>query len=338
MKSSRILLVASIQEPAFSILDQVCRFSQERLTIRNAEFNGRRRQMTISKTQVWVLASRPKTLWAAVAPVIIGTAMAYGEGRAHFISAALATLAAVLIQIGTNFANDYFDYVHGADKKERLGPTRVTQVGLVKPQVMKTATILAFSAAFLAGTYLIWRGGWPIFIIGMLSIMFGVLYTAGPFPLGYNGLGDIFVLVFFGIVAVGGTYYVQTLTIDWLVLLAGLSPGLFSMAILTVNNLRDVKSDMESGKMTLAVRFGENFARWEYLASVLVACLIPIVLFFFTGSHLYALAASGVFIAAIPSIKTVFEQKPGIVFNQVLATTGKLLLIYSLIFSLGWIL
>jgi 1,4-dihydroxy-2-naphthoate octaprenyltransferase len=188
------------------------------------------------------------------------------------------------------------------------------------------------------GIYLIWRGGWPIFIIGILSILFGILYTAGPYPLGYNGLGDLFVLIFFGIVAVGGTYYVQALQINRLVLLAGLSPGLFSMAILTVNNLRDIKTDMAAGKRTLAVRFGENFARWEYLTSVLIACLIPILLYFFTSSHLYALAASFVFVGAIPSIKTVFEQKPGIIFNQVLATTGKLLLIYSLIFSLGWIL
>ncbi len=203
---------------------------------------------------------------------------------------------------------------------------------------MKRAFILVFSLAFLVGLYLIWRGGWPILIIGVLSILFGILYTAGPYPLGYNGLGDIFVLVFFGVVAVGGTYYVQAREIDLLVLLAGLSPGLFSMAILTVNNLRDVKSDMKAGKLTLAVRFGENFARWEYLASVLIACLVPIMLFFMTGSHLYALAASLVFVAAIPSIKTVFEQKPGIGFNQVLANTGKLLLLYSLMFSIGWIL
>jgi 1,4-dihydroxy-2-naphthoate octaprenyltransferase len=286
----------------------------------------------------WYLAIRPKTLWAAISPVIIGTAMAYGEGKLHILSAVLAGMAAVLIQIGTNFANDYFDFAHGVDHKDRLGPIRVTQAGLVKPEVMKIATILVFLLAFLLGIYLIWRGGWPIFIIGMLSILFGVLYTAGPYPLGYNGLGDIFVLVFFGVVAVGGTYYVQALEIDSLVLLAGLSPGLFSMAILTVNNLRDVKSDMKAGKLTLAVRFGEDFARWEYLASVLLACLIPIVLFFMTSSHLYALAASLVFVAAIPSIKTVFEQKPGIIFNQVLATTGKLLLLYSLMFSLGWIL
>ncbi len=294
--------------------------------------------MKTSNLNVWILASRPKTLWAAIAPVIIGTSMAYGAGKGHLLAAILACVAAIFIQIGTNFANDYFDFVRGADQKGRLGPIRVTQAGLVKPHLMKRAIIVVFALAVLAGLFLIWRGGWPILIIGLLSILFGVLYTAGPYPLGYNGLGDIFVLVFFGIVAVGGTYYVQALEINWLVLLAGLSPGLFSMAILTVNNLRDVQSDLKAGKLTLAVRFGENFARWEYLASVLIACLIPILLFFFTQSHLYALAASLVFVAAIPSIKTVFEQKPGVVFNQVLATTGRLLLIYSLLFAIGWVL
>lgn len=294
--------------------------------------------MRLSGIEVWVLASRPKTLWAAISPVIIGTAMAYGDGKVHWLSAMCAALGAIFIQIGTNFANDYFDFKHGADHKDRLGPIRVTQAGLVKPQTMKYAIILVFSLAVLVGLYLIWRGGWPVVIIGVLSILFGILYTAGPYPLGYNGLGDIFVLLFFGIIAVAGTYYVQALQINMLILLAGLSPGLFSMAILTVNNLRDIHTDKKAGKKTLAVRFGENFARWEYLASVLIACLIPIVLYFLTSSHFYALAASMVFLMAIPPIKTVFEQKPGIIFNQVLATTGRLLLLYSLIFAIGWIL
>lgn len=294
--------------------------------------------MQASKIKIWISASRPKTLWAAFSPVIIGTAMAYGEGKVHWLSAVLAAVGAILIQIGTNFSNDYYDYFRGADKKERLGPIRVTQAGLVKPETMKRATILVFSLAFASGIYLIYRGGWPVLIIGLLSILFGILYTAGPYPLGYNGLGDIFVLIFFGLVAVGGTYYVQALEINSLVLLAGLSPGLFSTAILTVNNLRDISSDKKAGKKTLAVRFGEDFARLEYLFSVLIACLIPIVLFFISDSHLYALAASLVFLAAIPPIRTIYEQKPGKIFNQVLATTGRLLLLYSLLFSIGWIL
>ena len=264
--------------------------------------------------------------------------MAYGEGKVHWLSAFLAAVGAVLIQIGTNFSNDYYDYFRGVDKKERLGPLRVTQAGLVKPETMKRATILIFSLAFISGLYLIYRGGWPVLIIGLLSILFGILYTAGPYPLGYNGLGDIFVLIFFGLVAVGGTYYVQALEINKLVLLAGLSPGLFSTAILTVNNLRDIYTDKKAGKKTLAVRFGEDFARLEYLISVVIACLIPLILYFITGSHLYALAASLVFLAAIPPIRTVYEQKPGKIFNQVLATTGRLLFLYSLLFSIGWIL
>ncbi|MEJ2050430.1 MAG: 1,4-dihydroxy-2-naphthoate polyprenyltransferase [Calditrichota bacterium] len=294
--------------------------------------------MQVSRIKIWITASRPKTLWAAFSPVIIGTAMAYGEGKVHWLSAFLAAVGAVLIQIGTNFSNDYYDYFRGVDKKERLGPLRVTQAGLVKPETMKRATILIFSLAFISGLYLIYRGGWPVLIIGLLSILFGILYTAGPYPLGYNGLGDIFVLIFFGLVAVGGTYYVQALEINKLVLLAGLSPGLFSTAILTVNNLRDIYTDKKAGKKTLAVRFGEDFARLEYLFSVLIACLIPLILFFITGSHLYALAASLVFLAAIPPIRTIYEQKPGKIFNQVLATTGRLLLLYSLLFSIGWIL
>ncbi len=294
--------------------------------------------MKSTSFKIWLLASRPKTLWAAVAPVIIGTAMAQENGKAHWLSAILAAVGAVMIQIGTNFANDYFDYFKGADHSERLGPTRVTQAGLVKPEIMKRAMIFVFTLAFLSGLYLIWRGGWPILVIGVLSILFGILYTAGPYPLGYNGLGDVFVLIFFGLVAVGGTYYVQALEINRVVLLAGIAPGLFSTAILTVNNLRDINTDRRAGKKTLAVRFGELFARLEYLMSLTLACLVPVLLISMSYGHYYALAATLVLIIAFPSIKTVFKEQPGIVFNKVLADTGKLLLLYSIIFAIGWIL
>ena len=181
--------------------------------------------MPPSTMEIWILAARPKTLWAAIAPVIIGTAIAYDSGAAAWLPALAALFGAVAIQIGTNLANDYFDYTKGTDAGNRLGPLRVTQAGLVKPKTMKLATVVAFLLASVAGAYLVWRGGWPILIIGVLSILSGVFYTAGPYPLGYNGLGDIFVLIFFGPVAVGGTYYVQTLSIDWTVLVAGLAPG-----------------------------------------------------------------------------------------------------------------
>ena len=294
--------------------------------------------MKIKNLKIWFLASRPKTLWAGIAPVIIGTALAFGDGKMHLLSAIAALVASLLIQIATNFSNDYFDFIHGADTKERIGPKRITQSGLVKPQIVKIAFILTFFLAFIIGLYLIWRGGWPIFIIGLLSIILGILYTGGPFPLGYHGLGDIVVLIFFGPVAVGGTYYVQALEITPVVLIAGLSPGLISMALLTVNNLRDIYTDRKAGKRTLAVRFGEFFTRMEYLFSITIACLIPAILFLIKGDHPYALATTFVFIPAIPSIYNIFIKQIGPDLNHILTNTGKLLLIYSVVFSIGWIL
>jgi 1,4-dihydroxy-2-naphthoate octaprenyltransferase len=291
----------------------------------------------MNRFMIWKEASRPKTLWAAVAPVIIGTSMAYGDGKFHPIAAFISLLAAILIQIGTNYANDYFDFMNGADTKERIGPTRATEAGLIKPQTMRRAFILAFALAFVIGLYLIWRAGWPILIIGILSIISGILYTAGPYPLGYRGLGDIFVLIFFGPVAVGGTYYVQALEITTPVIIAGLSPGLISTALLTVNNLRDFHSDGKAGKKTLAVRFGVFFTRIEYIVSIVVACSVPAVLIVINPDHPYVLAAMSVFIFALPSIRAVLFDEISPRLNKVLADTGKMLLIYSIIFSLGWI-
>jgi 1,4-dihydroxy-2-naphthoate octaprenyltransferase len=202
---------------------------------------------------------------------------------------------------------------------------------------MKAAFIAVFTLTLVPGGYLIWRAGLPLAVIGALSILFGILYTAGPYPLGYVGLGEIFVIFFFGPVAVGGTYYVQTLTISMPVVVSGLAPGLFSVAILTVNNLRDVKSDHLAGKKTLAVRFGVTFSKFQYLLSITIACLMPIVLLLDNGRHFYSLLTAVVLLAAIPSIKTVFTSE-GVVLNHVLESTGKLLLLYSLIFSIGWIL
>ena len=290
------------------------------------------------KLSVWVLAARPKTLWAAVAPVLIGTAMAFEAKAGHWPSALAALVGAVLIQVGTNFANDYFDFKKGADQHERLGPTRMTQAGLIKPHSMRTATIIALSLALLVGIYLVWRGGWPIAIIGLLSILFGIMYTGGPYPLGYHGLGEIFVLVFFGPVAVGGTYYVQALDINSIVLLAGLPPGLFSVAILTVNNLRDIESDRLAGKKTLAVRFGKTFARVQYLLSIVIATLLPVFFYLTTHRHFFSLLTLLVLLAAVPTIKTVLGKTDGPALNNVLATTGMLLLLYSVIFSVGWLL
>lgn len=287
--------------------------------------------------KIWVMASRPKTLPAAMAPVLIGSAMAIESGGFHLLSCLAAVIGALLIQIGTNFANDYYDYKKGADEGERLGPTRVTQSGGVAPNTMRRATYIVFSLALLSGIYLVFRGGWPIVFIGLSSILFGILYTGGPYPLGYNGLADIFVLIFFGPVAVGGTFYVQTLDINNIVLIAGLSPGFFSVAILTVNNLRDIDNDKRVGKKTLAVRCGASFARLEYSASVLLGILIPILIVFLIEDKNYLLISLFSFIAAVPLIKKVYTNK-GRELNNVLASTGKLLLLYSILFSIGWLL
>jgi 1,4-dihydroxy-2-naphthoate octaprenyltransferase len=244
-----------------------------------------------------------------------------------------------MIQVGTNFANDYFDWKKGADAQDRLGPLRVTQAGLVKPETMKRAVAVAFSLAGAAGVFLTWHAGWPIAVIGVLSILSGIFYTAGPYPLGYVGLGDLFVLIFFGPVAVGGTYYVQTLSINSAVLLAGLAPGLFSVAILTINNLRDIEGDREVGKKTLAVRFGRTFARMEYLLSLVIASAMPLILYIqIPQRHPYSLVTIAVPVVALPAIRTVFTSREGPALNNVLAATGKLLLLYSVVFSIGWLL
>jgi 1,4-dihydroxy-2-naphthoate octaprenyltransferase len=291
-----------------------------------------------SSLGIWILAARPKTLWAGVAPVLIGTAMAFETGRGAWLPALAALFGSIMIQIGTNFANDYFDFKNGADSHDRLGPLRVTQAGLVQPETMKRAVVLAFLLASAAGAYLVWCAGWPIAVIGVLSVACGILYTAGPYPLGYIGLGDLFVLIFFGPVAVGGTYYVQALDLNRMVLLSGVAPGLFSVAILTVNNLRDIDGDRIAGKKTLAVRFGKTFARMEYLLSVILASTTPVALYFLGKPHVYSLPAAAVLLVALPSIRKVFTSADGAELNHVLATTGKLLLLYSLSFSVGWLL
>lgn len=288
---------------------------------------------------VWWEAARPKTLWASAAPVLMATAMAWDAGKVHVPSLLAALVGAMLIQIGTNFANDYFDFLKGADTSERIGPVRATQAGLVSPATMRRAMILVFALVLVPGAYIIARGGWPFVVIGVVSMICGILYTAGPYPLAYVGLGDLFVLVFFGPVAVGGAYYLQALAIDPTILLAGLAPGLLSVALLTVNNLRDIDGDRLAGKKTLAVRFGRAFARVEYLVATVVACaVIPIVLTLARPGHGLTLLSMLVLVVALPAAKTVLTRTEGPALNRALARTGKLLLLFSVLFSLGWVL
>jgi len=288
--------------------------------------------------KTWIMAFRPKTLSASIAPVFIGTAMAFGDGIQHFPTAIICLFAALAIQIGTNIANDYYDFKKGADTTERIGPARVTQTGLIQPVVVKRAFIMAFSIAALLSIWLIARGGWPIAVIGICAIASGIFYTAGPRPLGYMGLGDLFVLIFFGPVAVAGTYYVQSLEINMAVIFAGFAPGFISVAILTINNLRDIESDQKVGKHTLAVRFGRSFAISEYLFSIIAASVIPVFVYWMIEDRIAILSCSILIFIAIPIIKTICEKSDGPSLNAALAQTGKLLMIYSIIFSIGWVL
>lgn len=284
----------------------------------------------------WLLATRPKTLLAACAPVIVGAALAYRDDVVHVVAVVCALLSAVFIQIGTNFFNDYADHKKGADTDERLGPLRATQAGLVTPAEMKTAAAVAFAIAVLFGSVLMWRGGLPIIIIGILSVTAGYLYSATRFALAYTGLADVFVLIFFGPVAVGGTYYVQALTVTPEVIVAGFAPGLLSMAILLVNNIRDVDQDRAAHKRTLVVRFGRRFGVLLYVACVTLATLVPLILHVRYGGTLAALAAMLILPLAVPLFRRLSTSLDGALLNNTLAATARLLLLYSVVFAIGW--
>jgi len=293
----------------------------------------------MSTSKRWILAARPKTLWAGICPVMIGTALAVGEESLHVASAIAALLGSVLIQIGTNFANDYYDGIKGTDDEDRKGPPRAVSSGLISPGAMKAATGITFLLVFVPGAYIMYRGGVPFLILGLVSILSGLAYTGGPFPLAYIGLGDIFALIFFGPVAVGGTYFLQAQELPLFVIVAGFSPGFYSVAILTVNNLRDREGDATAGKKTLAVRFGNGFSKLEYLCALIVGTVtVPAALCLMTNGHYLALISMLALVAAIPSMKTVFTRTDGPSLNATLANTGKILLLFSVLFSVGWVL
>lgn len=288
---------------------------------------------TVSTPRAWVMAARPKTLPAAIIPVLVGTAVAVADDVFAPLAALAALVGAMLIQIGTNLANDYFDFKSGADNEERLGPTRVTQAGLLKESDVRHAMILTFAAAALVGSYLVWVGGWPILVVGILSILSGVAYTGGPYPLGYHGLGDLFVFVFFGVVAVCGTYWVQALDWSWGAWVASLPIGFLSVAILVVNNYRDLETDRRAGKNTLAVRLGPATTRWQWLLLVGGAFVVPVVQVA-TGASPWLLVAFG----AAPYAVVVgrrFLTSRGRELNAVLAATAKLLVLFGLLYSAG---
>ncbi len=287
---------------------------------------------------VLLKATRPRTLWAAAAPVFIGWALAVGDGVFHALSAGLALAGALLIQVATNYHNDYADYLKGTDKPDRVGPQRVTAAGLATVAQMKRATILAFGLAVLAGLYLMVRGGWPIVIVGFSSILFGVLYTGGSRSLAYLGIADLFVLVFFGPIAVGGTYWVQALTMRPEILVAGLAPGLLSMAILLVNNIRDVDDDRNAGKRTLIVRTGRRFGVALYALCIFLAASIPAILWAQGSGRPWAMVASLIAVPGLFLVRRVARTHLPDALNPLLGRTAQLLLLYAVLFSIGWTL
>jgi 1,4-dihydroxy-2-naphthoate octaprenyltransferase len=240
----------------------------------------------------WIQAIRPKTLFAAVAPVLLGTALAFSESKENLAAALAALIGALGIQIGTNLANDYWDAKKGADSGERLGPVRVTASGLLKPRTVFAGMVVFFLIAALAGVFLVLRAGWPVVAIGLVSIALGILYTAGPFPIAYIGLGDVFTFLFFGLVATAGTYFVQTLEVSSTALLLGCVPGCYSVVLIALNNYRDMETDLRAGKKTLAVCFGRRFVVVEIIVFLFIPALVPLwVLPFHEGGWLCAAAA-----------------------------------------------
>lgn len=224
------------------------------------------------------MAARIPTLPAAVTPVLVGSAAAWSHGRFRPGVMLAALISSILIQIGTNFANDLFDFKKGADTEKRLGPVRVTQAGLLTPKQVEMGMWVTFGLAVVAGLYLIAVGGWPVLAIGLASIAAGILYTGGPWPLAYHGLGDVFTFIFFGVVAVCGTYFVHTGTIDVGAFVASLPVGMIVTAILVANNLRDIETDRLAGKRTLAVRLGARATKGQYIVMLALAYLIPVAM------------------------------------------------------------
>lgn len=286
----------------------------------------------------WLSATRPRTLPAAIAPVLVGSALAYHEGRFHALAALLCLVFALLAQIAANFANDYFDFLKGADTSKRVGPKRAVASGWITPGAMRNATISVCAVAFLVGLCLLPFGGWPLLVIGISSLICAVAYTGGPYPLGYHGLGDLFVFIFFGLIAVSATAYVQCGYFQFLWLLPATAIGLLSVNILIVNNYRDLETDVVAGKRTLVVRFGRPFARKQFAANHGFALLTPFLLaaaWSVSVLWLPLLVAPLLALALQQHRRLDHEQGPAAMI-ALLGDTGKYLALYALLLS-AWI-
>jgi 1,4-dihydroxy-2-naphthoate octaprenyltransferase len=288
--------------------------------------------------RTWIMAARPKTLTAAIAPILVGTTLAQAAFYpARWDLALFALLSSIFIQIGTNLINDSIDFKKGTDNETRIGPQRVTQSGLLSSKTVMAGGFACFLIAALLGIPLLLQGGWVIVAIGLLSLLCGYVYTGGPYPLAYVGLGDLFVLIFFGLVAVGGVYYLDTGVFDLKPVVAGVQVGLLATVMIAINNFRDAAGDKNTGKRTLAVRFGSTFSRTE----ITLLCLIPFALNYYWYD--LGLIWAGVlplvaFPLALRVILKIWSTEPSPVFNAYLGMSALLHLLFGVLLSVGFIL
>ena len=305
----------------------------------------------VSRTRAWLMAARPQTLPAGAAPVVVGAGLALHDGVFAPAAATAALLGALLLQVGTNFANDYYDAVNGTDSADREGFTRVTAGGLIEPTRVKQAMAATYALAVVVGLYLVYIGGLPILVVGLSSIGAGIAYTGGPYPYGYRGLGDLFVFLYFGVIAVVGTYYVQAAavlpaveplaigipagTVTAAALVASLPAAGLSTAILIANNVRDREEDATAGKRTLAVLLGYTFSRVEWLAMVGMAYVVPVLFALDPAFGLPALLPLATLPLAARVGATVMERTDGAALNPALERTGQLLAAHSALFATG---
>ncbi len=290
-----------------------------------------------SKIESWLLASRPRTLLAAVVPVMVGSALAISHNKFTLILSLIALLCSILIQVGTNFTNDLYDYLKGTDKEDRICPRRVLVSGLISTTEMKMGIVTVFGLAFLLGLYLVYAAGIVILIIGIISILAGLAYTAGPYPLAYNGLGDVFVFAFFGIVGTTGTYYLHLHEFSLLSFLIAVPVGTLITNILVVNNYRDIEEDREADKYTLAVKLGKKFTRFQFVNSIAISYLILFIIYFnydFTYWIFLPLISLPIAVILIKRLQTLEGEG----LNKTLELSAKYAALFGLLFSLGLIL
>lgn len=282
----------------------------------------------------WIVAARPATLTAAFAPVAVGTACAWRVGGFRWDAALAALLGAFLIQIATNFANDMFDFQKGADTEDRLGPTRAAQAGLLTVRQLRRGIIVTFALALGTGVYLTWVAGPAVIVIGLASMTAGLAYTGGPFPLAYNGLGDVFVMAFFGFVAVCGTAFVQASFVPQIAWAASVPIGALATGILVVNNVRDFEGDARAGKTTLVVRFGRGAGVREYAFLLAAAYATPIIMFVFGWTSAWVCLPLLTVLWAVGLLRSLVNER-GVALNQTLAETAKLLSLFGVLFAIG---